>query len=111
MFQRHRENGDAAICAFRFVIFITPRDPAWETGANSRTEAGTVQCNLACIVQADPDVVAAVRKLYPDLQGDEVQMFIDSYPHRIAFFTSQGHMSCRLTLKPIKISRCRIVHA
>src|SRR6516165_1313110 len=33
-FQRDRENGDAAICAFRFVIFITSSDPAWETGPN-----------------------------------------------------------------------------
>src|SRR6516164_8235889 len=31
MFQRDRENGDAAICAFRFVIFITSRDPNWVT--------------------------------------------------------------------------------
>jgi hypothetical protein len=26
------KNGDAAICAFWFVIFITSRDRAWETG-------------------------------------------------------------------------------
>jgi hypothetical protein len=98
----------ALIC---FTLALATPAMAEEKCSCSRTEAGTIQCNLACIVQADSDVVAAVRKLYPDLQGDEVQIFTDSYPHRIAFFTSQWHMSCRLTLKPIKISRCRIIHA
>ena len=30
-----------AICAFRFVIFITSRDPAWETGPKREAKATT----------------------------------------------------------------------
>ena len=62
---------------------------------------------------ATPDVIAALRNRYPDLQSDDVTVFDDGNHHYdVAFYTRTGwHISCRLTLNPIRISNCRVVHA
>ena len=69
------------------------------------------QCNNACMQPATPDVVAALRKRYRDLQDNDINVFDDGNHHyEIAFYTTQWHMSCRLVLNPIRFSNCHIVH-
>ena len=71
-------------------------------------------CNNACRQPATPAVIAALRNRYPDLQSDkDVTVFDDANHHyEVTFYTRTGwHISCRLTLNPIRISNCRVVHA
>jgi hypothetical protein len=78
---------------------------------------GRTQHTFGCIQKAGPDIVAAVRKRYPDLEGD-IQLFDDGDDrgadrYHLAFFIEDGsHISCRVKrLKPIKLGRCGMVHA
>jgi hypothetical protein len=78
-----------------------------------RTEEKTIQCNLACNQPAGPDIVAALRERFPDLQGSAAvfDTFIDgNHDYVVAFGTTSGTMSCRLKLNPIKLDNCRIRH-
>jgi hypothetical protein len=65
--------------------------------------------------QAQPGVIAALRKRFRDLQDDDIGVFYDGQQgFDVAFWTSNAkstwHRACRLTLKPVKITNCRIVH-
>jgi hypothetical protein len=77
-------------------------------------------CNWACISEAGPDVIAALRKRFPDLDEEGgVQVFDDRQipqrrsrsPYTVAFFTKDWHMACNLWLNPIRLRKCRIIHA
>jgi hypothetical protein len=58
------------------------------------------------------DIVAALRKHYPDLQDDEVDIFDNgNHQYVVAFYTTKWHMSCRLMLNPIRFKNFHPVHA
>jgi hypothetical protein len=82
-----------------------------------QTEWGTQRCNMACMRQPNPEVVAALRKRYSDLQDEDKIVVFDDGKHNgkqrytVRFDTWNWHMACRLTLNPVRLSRCRIVHA
>jgi hypothetical protein len=70
------------------------------------------QCNNACVQPAKPDVIAALRKRYPDLQDGDINVIDDSKHHyEIIFYTARWHMSCRLLLNPVRFKNCRPIHA
>jgi len=78
------------------------------------------RCNLACISEPTPELVAALRKRFPDLDEKDIQVFDDRQlagwpsPYHVAFFLNDKywtHMSCRLWLNPIRLSNCRMIHA
>jgi hypothetical protein len=70
------------------------------------------QCNNACMQLAKPDVIAALRKRYPDLQNDDINVFDDgSHQYEVVFYTTKWHMSCRLMLNPIRFRNCHPIHA
>jgi hypothetical protein len=81
------------------------------------TEWGTRLCNFACMRQPNPEVVAALRKRYSDLQDDDKIVVLDDGKYNgkqrytVKFDTSKWHMACRLTLNPVRLSKCRPVHA
>jgi hypothetical protein len=89
-------------------------DVSFEKCVCSRTKEKTIQCNIACMQPASPEIVAALRKRYPALEESDILVFdtfIDgNHTYDVAFYTSKWHMSCRLRLNPIKFSNCRIVH-
>jgi hypothetical protein len=70
---------------------------------------------IGCAGPANPEIVAAVQKRYPnaeDIWAFEERLKNGKYRYQVAFFTNDGwHKACQLTLKPIKLSNCRIVHA
>ena len=69
-------------------------------------------CNNACIREPNPEVVAALRKRFRDLQEDDLMVLYDGQGGwDVVFWTTDAHRACRVTLKPVKISKCRIVHA
>jgi hypothetical protein len=69
-------------------------------------------CDNACIRKPDPDVVAALRKRFRDLDETDIAVFYDGgQGYDVAFWTPKGHMACSLTLKPVKLTNCRQVHA
>jgi hypothetical protein len=69
-------------------------------------------CNNACSRLPNPEVVAALRKQFPDLQNEEEIIVFDNGQQRydVAFYTARSHRQCRLTLKPVKLTNCRVVH-
>jgi hypothetical protein len=76
------------------------------------------RCNNACMSPAGPDVIAALRKRFPDLQDGEITVFDDRQlprrggsPYQVTFYTTKWHMACGLRLNPIRLSGCRIIHA
>ena len=78
------------------------------------------RCNLACISEPTPELVASLRKRFPDLDEKDIQVFDDRQlagwpsPYHVAFFLNDKywtHMSCRLWLNPIRLSNCRMIHA
>jgi hypothetical protein len=85
-----------------------------------QTEWGTKQCTLAgCMRAPNPEVVAALRKRYPDLEDDGI-FVLDEGKHNgkqhyiVRFYRSKAAawiMACRLTLNPVRLSKCRPVHA
>lgn len=69
---------------------------------------------MGCAGAANPEIVAAVKKRYPS--ADEIWAFEErlkngKYRYSVAFYTKDWHISCRLRLKPIRLSNCDIVHA
>jgi hypothetical protein len=60
----------------------------------------------------DPEVVAALRKRFSELQQDQDIIVFDEGRQRyqVAFHTPKWHMACRLTLTPVKLTNCRTVH-
>jgi hypothetical protein len=76
------------------------------------------RCNFACISEPTPELVAALRKRFPNLdEKDNIQVFDDRQvaggpsPYQVTFFLNDGtHMSCRLWLNSIRLSACRIIH-
>jgi hypothetical protein len=69
-------------------------------------------CNNACIRKPNPEVIAALRKRFRDLQEDDLMVLYDGQGGwDVAFWTPKGHMACSLTLKPVKLTKCRQVHA
>jgi len=75
------------------------------------------KCNFACISEPAPELVAALRKRFPNLdEKDNIQVFDDRLVggpgHQVTFFLNDGaHMSCRLRLNPIRLNACRVIHA
>jgi hypothetical protein len=79
------------------------------------------RCNFACISEPTPELVAALRKRFPNLdEKDNIQVFDDRQvvggpsPYQVTFFLNDKygtHMSCRLWFNPIRLSACRIIHA
>jgi hypothetical protein len=68
-------------------------------------------CNNACIRKPDPEVVAALRRRFRDLQDDDIMVLYDGQGGwDVAFWTPDAHRACRLTLKPVKLTKCRTVH-
>jgi hypothetical protein len=75
-------------------------------------------CNNACMSPAGPDVIAALRKRFPDLQDGEIIVFDlrqlparhRASPYDVSFYTTKWHMSCKLKLNPIRLGSCGIVH-
>jgi hypothetical protein len=70
-------------------------------------------CNNACIRQPNPEVVAALRKRFRDVEDDELMVLADGQGGwDVAFWTPKGHFACSVKLKPkVKLSFCRQVHA
>ena len=76
-------------------------------------------CNNACMSEAGPDVVAALRKRFPDLEDFEITVFDERQlpprrggsPYTVAFSTKNWHMACDLWLNPIRLRNCRKRHA
>lgn len=71
-------------------------------------------CTLshACMNPANSEVVAALRKQFPDLQHEEDIVVFDNGQQRydVAFYTTKWHWECRLTLKPVKLTKCHTIH-
>jgi hypothetical protein len=69
-------------------------------------------CNNACMRTPNPEVLAALRKRFPNLQSeDDVLVFDDGRQrYEVAFYTPKSHMACRFTLKPVRFTKCRVVH-
>ena len=88
------------------VLVLTVTAAAAEECSCVRISKET-QCSNACTPR---NVIDALKKRYPDMQDDdEVQMFPDG---EVIFYTPKAHMSCRVNLgPPIRISRCRQIHA
>jgi hypothetical protein len=57
--------------------------------------------------EATPEVIAALRERFPNVQGDKVNVRGDV----VDFYTGHWHMTCSLTLNPVKLSKCHVVHA
>jgi hypothetical protein len=67
-------------------------------------------CNNSCIRKPNPEVVAALRKRFGDI--DDVMVLYDGQQGwDVVFYTTKWHMACSLTSKPVRITKCRIVHA
>jgi hypothetical protein len=84
-----------------------------EAFPSDATECVCVQnsCNNACIRKPDPEVVAALRKRFRDLQEDDLMVLYDGQGgFDVAFWTTDAHRACHLTLKPVKLTNCRQVH-
>jgi hypothetical protein len=78
------------------------------------------RCNFACISEPTPELVAALRKRFPNLRDekDNIQVFDDRQvaggpsPYQVTFFLNDWtHMACRLWLNPIRLKNCRMIHA
>lgn len=69
-------------------------------------------CNNACIRKANPEVIAALRKRFRDLQDDDIGVFYDGAGGwDVAFWTTNAHRACRVKTKPVvKLFNCRQVH-
>jgi hypothetical protein len=103
----------ALICALAVTLLAT------SAHAGDIFEPGMQGCSQSeaprgCAGPANPNVIAALKKRYPD--ADEVWAFEEvdkngKYRYGVAFDTAKWHMACRLTLNPIKFSNCRIRHA
>src|SRR5262249_4862643 len=76
-------------------------------------------CNNACMSPAGPDVVAALRKRFPDLDENDITVFDDRQlpsrrgrsPYTVAFSTKNWNMACDLWLNPIRLCHFRTRHA
>src|SRR5262249_11472243 len=68
-------------------------------------------CNTACISPAGSDVVAALRKRFPDLEDFDIAVFDERQlpprrggaPLTVAFATKNWNMACDLWLNPIRL--------
>jgi hypothetical protein len=60
--------------------------------------------------QAELDIIAAVRKRYPDASDFNWSDLGKGY-YEVDFYAKKGHTACYVSLKPIKLHNCRIVHA
>jgi hypothetical protein len=68
--------------------------------------------NNACIRKPNPEVVAALRKRFRDLQEDELMVLYDGQGgFDVVFWTTDAHRACHLKLKPVRLTNCRQVHA
>jgi hypothetical protein len=81
----------------------------------SETQACTCvenSCNNACIRKPNPEVVAALRKRFRDLDESDIMVLYDGQGgFDVVFWTTDAHRACHLKLKPLKITKCRQVHA
>lgn len=57
--------------------------------------------------KATPEVIAALRERFPDLQRDKINVREGT----VDFYDAHWHMTCRLTLNPVRLSNCHVVHA
>jgi hypothetical protein len=67
-----------------------------------------------CTGEANPFIIAALKKRYPD--ADEIWVSDDSPKQDgrifvVSFMAASGNMACRMTLRPIRFSKCRRRHA
>jgi hypothetical protein len=106
-----------ASVAALFLATGTAHAQAEDTNPEKCSCAGN-RCNFACISEAPPEVVAALRKGFPDLVEElPAQIFDDRQlprhraPYTVAFDTKNWHRTCDLWLKPIKLGKCWIRHA
>jgi hypothetical protein len=66
--------------------------------------------------QSNPEVIAAIRKRYSDLQDDGGIVVFDRGKHNgkqyyiVKFDTWNWHIACRLTLNPVRLGKCGPVH-
>jgi hypothetical protein len=76
-------------------------------------------CNNACMSEAEPDVVAALRKRFLDCEDSEITVFDERQlpprsgrsPYTVAFSTKNSNMACDLWRNPIRLRNCRERHA
>jgi hypothetical protein len=70
---------------------------------------------LGCAGPAHPDIIAALKKRYPDAVDDQIWAFETlkngKYHYGVSFSTAKSEMYCRLTLNPIRFSKCGPRHA
>lgn len=91
---------------------IAQNVPAFKSDSDICSCTGSV-CNNACIRKADPEVIAALRKRFPDLDESTEAigvLFDGAGGWDVIFWTPNAHRACRVTLKPVKLSNCRQVH-
>jgi len=93
------EIGSSADCIF-FTVMGTARDPA----AFDR------------MVECDDDftqkVVIAVIKRFPNADEQPINWSaVGKGRYDVDFYTAKGHMACDLKLNPIRLRKCRTVHA
>jgi hypothetical protein len=107
--------------AFAFCLLAALAAPAHaeekapEKCSCSRTEPGTIQCNMACMQPASPEIIAALRKLYPDLEERDVMVFDDTHAfndgrrhYSVAFTTSEWKKDHAALTGPSALSRPRV---
>jgi hypothetical protein len=113
---RYRDRGgDAMIRSFAYALAAALL--ATSAHATDVFEEG-VSCSkqgLGCSAPPSPEIVAAVKKRYPDADqfwAFEERLKNGKYRYSVTFYADDGwHIYCRLRLKPIKLSNCHIVHA
>jgi hypothetical protein len=72
---------------------------------------GNIRCNFACMSTPGPEIIAALRKRFPNFESAESVFDELNGGYQVTFYTKDGsHMSCKLTL-PAKLGKCRIIHA
>lgn len=100
-----------ALVGLTFVMASPVAGYAAERCSCVRVGKNETICNNACMQPATPDVIAALRKRYPDLQVNDINVFDDGkHIYEVAFYLPSAHMSCRLKFNPIRFSNCRVVH-
>jgi hypothetical protein len=98
------------------ALVIALAAPAMAQTAPATTDTGPcvctkTECTNACIRKADPEVIAALRKRFRDLDESEIGVLYDGEGGwDVIFWTSDAHRQCRLTPKR-KLIKCRIIHA
>ena len=70
------------------------------------------QCSNACFQAAPQNVIDALRRRYPDMRHNEVEMSLASKPPEVFFYTPSAHISCRVEVgPPVRLGRCHQIHA